>query len=51
MRWLTASPIAPDADDPVVLDAWLFGLLLVALVSPLLGLLAAAAGEALLDEL
>lgn len=42
--------IAPDEDDPVVLDAWLFGLLLVALASPLLGLLAAAAGEALLDE-
>jgi hypothetical protein len=42
--------IAPEAEDPVVLDGWLFGLLLVALVSPLLGLVACTPG-AVLDEL
>ena len=44
-------PVVPDADDPAVLEAWLFGLVLVALVSALLGLLASVACEALLDEL
>jgi hypothetical protein len=50
-----ASEVAADAEDafaaPVVLDAWLFGLLLVALVCPLLGLVEFAEAVSLAPEL
>jgi hypothetical protein len=39
----------PGADDPVVLEAWLSGLWLVALVCPLLGFVASGIPEAVLD--
>lgn len=43
--------IALELGDPVVLDAWLLGLLLVALVSPLLGFVASGIAEAVLGAL
>jgi hypothetical protein len=48
---LDCTAIAPDVDDPVVLEAWLSGLLLVALVCPLLGFVASGIPEAVLDAL